>query len=154
YSEFPWKPWLFAQVPSGYWDEEANRKSYIVWLSKELGISKPHQWYSVTNQAVLEKRGSAFLAKFGGSLPKALSEAYPHFSWHPWLFDHVGNGFWDSEQNRQTYFQWLTGELGITDCDQWYTVKVQQVRDKGGTTFLKKYGWSLRRALAEMLPQH
>jgi hypothetical protein len=39
--------------PAGYWDDVANQREHFLLVQKELGISKPDDWYNVTLKQVL-----------------------------------------------------------------------------------------------------
>jgi hypothetical protein len=63
-------------VPPGYWKDALNRKKYMDWLEKELGIEDKSQWYSISLQRFRASfRGLLFY--YGGSLIKALNDIYP-----------------------------------------------------------------------------
>ena len=38
YSDYPWKIWLFHQVPRGFWNKESNVISYLQWLSGNMHV--------------------------------------------------------------------------------------------------------------------
>jgi hypothetical protein len=52
-----WEEWRFAKVPVGFWRDRANRKRYVRWLAKKVGIRRPEDW-----------RRSHFQRNYGGAL--------------------------------------------------------------------------------------
>lgn len=47
FSEYPWEPWRFLQVPRGFWEDDNNIKEYLKWITKQLRISTLDDWYLV-----------------------------------------------------------------------------------------------------------
>jgi hypothetical protein len=76
YPEYDWQPWLFQQVPDGFWTEQ-NMMAFVNWLSKELQIEKPEDWYGVTRSHIASRGGATLLHKTGGHLFKFLSRFFP-----------------------------------------------------------------------------
>jgi hypothetical protein len=58
YPEHKWVDWDFHTVSRGFWRQRENRRKFAQWLEKELCITEPAQWYSITPQKV-EKIGGA-----------------------------------------------------------------------------------------------
>ena len=54
-----WK--LMDRLPAYFWEDQHNHKRYMQWLGKELGYSKPEDWYLVTSQDFVSRRGSGVL---------------------------------------------------------------------------------------------
>ncbi len=51
------------------------------------------------------------------------------------------------------YLDWLTGELGITNIDEWYNVAREEVIKRGGGGLIKFYGGFLSNALVSVYPE-
>lgn len=83
-----WKPWLFAtRVPSGYWKNPENRKSYLRWLGDSLEFRKPKDWYRLTHLDFQRTGGAGlFSTIYRNSLLKAARERYPSHKWNGKLF--------------------------------------------------------------------
>ena len=47
YENYRWIPWKFNSVPDGYWDDQENRRWYLKWLGKKLGIKHWSDWHHV-----------------------------------------------------------------------------------------------------------
>jgi hypothetical protein len=77
YPDVQWEAWKFRQVPSGFWDQEHNTKSFVESLSKQLGIIIPQDWANVTHRQLQSLRTGSLLHKVG-SLGSFLSK-YAHF---------------------------------------------------------------------------
>jgi hypothetical protein len=48
YPDHVWHPWLFRQVPAGFWEVRENVVQYVEWLGDQLGVKQPEHWYDVT----------------------------------------------------------------------------------------------------------
>jgi len=84
-----WYEWKFAFCPNGFWHDPENRRRYLVWLGRELGIKRYEDWYDVT-QDKLEKRYGAGLLDFcNGSQAKAIVEAFPRYRWDVEKFSYM-----------------------------------------------------------------
>jgi hypothetical protein len=73
-------PWRFQRSPVSFWDDEANVRRYLSWVSAKLALKTLDDWYYVTVVQVQRLRGSSLLLKHG-SLLALLSKYYPS---HPW----------------------------------------------------------------------
>jgi len=71
-----------------------------------------------------------------------------------WIRGRVHNGFWNVRAHREAYLNWLERELGFSKNEQWYEVRIRQVKSRGFSGFLKKYGNSLQAALADLRPDY
>ena len=149
-----WRPWGFSKVSKGFWDIEANQKAYMEWLGKELGFSKPEDWYGLTHKLIHENAGGGLLQKFNGSVSEmilALEEA-PEGGWLPWGFSRVSDGFWDIEENQKKYMKWLGEKLGYTEAEDWYGLTHKLIHENAGGGLLQKFNGSVSEmvmALAE-----
>lgn len=150
-----WLPWLMCRTPNGYWTDPTNRRKYMRWLQKELGITRPDQWYQVTKDDFVEHGGNGLLANYyKGSVAAAVLEFRPRRRWYPWLFNSAPQGFWRDIDNRRQYLDWLAGQLGVRTTDQWYGVTTQQMIEHHGHTLLATKGYSILNVLREYLPNH
>ena len=41
-------PWKFTRVPTKFWTDLNNQKTYLKWLQNELKYSTMEDWYSIT----------------------------------------------------------------------------------------------------------
>lgn len=58
-SDIKWKPWRFAQVNSGFWDDETNLTEYFHWLEEKLCIMEPEDWFDVGKEVLAKFRGES-----------------------------------------------------------------------------------------------
>jgi hypothetical protein len=80
---------------------------------------------------------------------------YPDYSWKAFMFKGgVPKGYWNSLSNQREYFDWLGSQLGIKTLDDWYNVKVSDMKEKGAFGLLQNYGSSLTKALKAIYPNH
>lgn len=122
-------------------------------------LSSPQElekWYSVTNRQI-DAAGAGHLLRgfYGGSLPKALNDMYPHHTWLPWRFSATSRGFWNSIDNRKQFLLWVSQQLSLdkTDLSAWFNVSKQQLDHLGGSGLLEIYGNSLLSLLKATFPE-
>ncbi len=60
--DFEFQPWMFKQVPYGFWDSSANRKKYLNWLGQKLNFRNLDDWYGLSYE-ILSANHGAGLAK-------------------------------------------------------------------------------------------
>jgi hypothetical protein len=58
YNDHMWYPWLFRQLPAGYWENAENRKYYVEWLGKQLQIQDVSNWYEVLEEDIYRNGGA------------------------------------------------------------------------------------------------
>ncbi|MBN4050257.1 hypothetical protein JYT28_00715 [Desulfobulbus sp. AH-315-M07] len=77
-----WLPWMFNEVPRGFWAKAQHRRAYMNWLATRLGIRTPSDWYYVTGKD-FEKNlgGGLFSGRYRSSVYRALRDLLPR---HPW----------------------------------------------------------------------
>jgi hypothetical protein len=77
---YDWKPWLFPQLPEGFWDSAENRRSYLDWLGTELGFRSPEAWYRINTTDLRDHGGRGLLSR-GVSFHGLLREYLPELDW-------------------------------------------------------------------------
>jgi len=80
YPDYLWKPWLFSNVPSNYWNDENSLKSYLRWLAEQLQIKQMNDWYNVSTDDIDRLKGTSMRRKFG--LFHLLMRLIPNYSWN------------------------------------------------------------------------
>jgi hypothetical protein len=118
------------------WSNNEHRKQFFDRLSESLGIQTQMDWYSVRNDDIVDMKGSRILFHFNDSLFQALQSVYPQYEWLPWNFIHATRSFWSKLENQRTFFDWLRGELGIQSMEDWYDIKLSDIRQKGVRIFV------------------
>jgi len=72
---YEWQEWRLAVVPTGFWDDPANRRRYLDWLGEQLGFREVVDWYGLKNEALYAHHGRPLSARLGHS-PRAVATAY------------------------------------------------------------------------------
>jgi hypothetical protein len=62
YPEVDWKPWLFIQVPHGFWNKLENQRDFFKYAEKHFNIQSPEDWYQVTTVSFNSIGGTHLLA--------------------------------------------------------------------------------------------
>lgn len=153
--EYEWLEWRFTSVPTGFWDDPANRRRYLDWLGKQLSFRRIEDWYQLTQHHVEKWYGATLVVKkFGGS-PFALVKDYlPHYDWKEWLFARAPQHFWQNPANRRRYLDWLGQQLGFHRPEDWYQLSVRQLQKHHGSRLLKKFRNSPSAIVKDYLPQY
>ena len=100
-----------------------------------------------------QKEVQDFFLVHKGSLIKILIAVYPNENWKIWKFHQVPKGFWDNPQNQLDFFNWLSQDLKITKWEDWYTIKLSDIKDRGGTTLMAShFNDSIFKALKTIYP--
>ncbi len=58
-----WLPWMFENVPVGFWYQSENRTWYLKWVGDQLKFKRPEQWRQLTAKQLRSHRGNGILAK-------------------------------------------------------------------------------------------
>jgi hypothetical protein len=131
-----WPPWLFGNVPAGYWSRIEHRREFFDYLAKEkLDIKTMDDWYKVTKNEFSQVGGSSILVTAYKGLPlsEALLEVYPDHRWQFWRFSTAPGRNWIRQQlpRLREWIQIIETELKITNSDQWYQVVKEDVIPHG-----------------------
>jgi len=156
--EQTWLPWRFERVENCFWADMDNRRRFLEWLGREWlkrKVEEPSDWYHVTFRDVRgAPGGSGFLARYRGSLQRALAELLPEHHWLPWRFSSTARSWWVSPANRRRYLRWLASALHLRSPDDWYRVRVRDLhRFPGSRGLLSYYHGSLQAALVDLWPR-
>jgi hypothetical protein len=144
-----------SNAPVGFWNSAKNQRFYFDWLGKKLGYIVMDDWYKITPEDILQRKGSYLLRKYGGSPLKALQFVYPDHEWLLWRFVRVPTGFWDKEENQRKFFEWVGRQLGFTKLDDWYQITKEIIVKYGGGGLLHdRYGGSPSTAMQYIFPEH
>jgi len=154
FPEYDWKPWLFIQVPNGYWDNAHNRQEYMEWLGNKLNITTPVDWYNVTKKVFEKNNVKSFLNYYAGSPTAAIIDYIPDFEFHEWFFTSVHREFWADRENRRRYMEWLGQKLNFDNLDDWYKITKTHFKNNYGGTLLNCYDGSSTLAVMDIFPEH
>jgi hypothetical protein len=76
YPEYEWLPWKFAKCPGNIWSEDKNKRHFIEWAGKELGLNDVNEWHTVSTKHLIKLGVDTEVP-----LPQLLSTVYPEFNW-------------------------------------------------------------------------
>ena len=153
YPSYPWKEWMFPQVPQGFFAEKKNRVRWIKWAAEQLDLRKPEDWYDVNLSELVQLKSGCFFGNRGLTLVEVLREAYPKTPWKEWLFAVVPNGFWKERHHQQRYMTWLQKQLKFRKMEGWYSVTDQDFRNHRGSGIYHLYGSTIE-LLKDQFPKY
>jgi len=141
-------------MKKGYWDDINNQKRFLDKIAKELHIREPTDWYKVKHADIRKRGGSALLKRYDHSLIKTLIGVYPNYKLEIRKFNKVPQSYWESITNQRNFLEEIAKNLNITQLDDWYRVTQTDLKKRGGSALLKRYGYSVRKILLELYPDH
>jgi hypothetical protein len=77
-----WCEWKFTRVPIDFWDSAENRRSYVLWLGKQLGYRRTEDWRRVRKNDFYEHCGGSLLVMYH-SIGNLLAECMPELEYKP-----------------------------------------------------------------------
>jgi hypothetical protein len=94
YPEHTWLPWRFSHVPRGFWNDLANRRAFMKWLShEELKFGDDlSKWYTFDFARLKDFGAVTLLRQYSNSPLKLLKSIYPSHSWVCYLLISFGEG--------------------------------------------------------------
>jgi hypothetical protein len=63
YPNYDWLPWMFENVPVGFWEVKSNRGWYLTWLGKQLRFTRADQWEELSAKQLTSHCGNGLIAK-------------------------------------------------------------------------------------------
>jgi hypothetical protein len=155
-----WNPWEFKDNEhklSKFWRDLENQRRYFAWLGSVLGVRDLEGWYSVKLQDFYAHGGTQLMWSIYNKSPRqAVTTLFPEHDWKPWRFTRVPHGYWDLEQHRREFLEWLAQKLGFSrDLSGWYTVDRGVVEEHGGRAMLAMYYKdSVAECVISLYPEH
>jgi hypothetical protein len=92
YPEYEWLEWKFYRAPVGFWHNNKNKRKFLDWAGKQLGINEFSDWYNIPAKDIRELRGTPLDTE--GYL-EFLSSAYPEYKWEAHKFKSVTADNWN-----------------------------------------------------------
>jgi len=117
------RPWMASHVPSGYWDDPANRRDAVRWLVEERLRIREDSIAEAVHGGRLGKRefadaGLTWLLKnvYGWSVAGALADAYPGLE--PWeRMRRAPPSLWESADCAMRAIRWALRRAGTAPED-------------------------------------
>eukprot|EP01122_Echinamoeba_exundans_P003379 TRINITY_DN13490_c0_g1_i1.p1 TRINITY_DN13490_c0_g1~~TRINITY_DN13490_c0_g1_i1.p1 ORF type:complete len:813 (-),score=56.65 TRINITY_DN13490_c0_g1_i1:127-2565(-) len=143
-----WPPWLFGNVPAGYWSHREHRREFFDYLAKEkLDIKTMDDWYNISKNQFSAAGGSSVLATAYKGLPlsEALLDIYPEHEWQFWRFATAPGRNWIRQQlpRLSQWLQLIETELEISKPEQWYQIARENLIPYGSKNILPAFDESL-----------
>jgi len=149
FDDYPYLPWLFSAVPTGYWNATENQKAYIEWLKKTTGIKTNE---ALESQHFVENRGAALIRKFDRNMEELLKSAYGGGSKTGGKPD---KNDLSVQANQRAFIEDLGQKLGFKkgDMDAWYEATLQQFLENGGHFVMTFQKCSVANAVKAAFPE-
>lgn len=153
FPNYDWQEWFFIQVPRAFWQNQSNRRRYLRWLGKQIGIRHWQDWYRATTQDFQDHRGGSLLLEYHSSVSATVMACYPERDWHAWEFARMPMRLWDNRATCRQYMNWLGKRLGYTCLDDWYGLKLSDVEENHGAMLAHKYRDSVSALVIDLVPR-
>lgn len=155
YPELEFSEECRQQRPKRFFEEAANRRSFMERIKAELGVEKAEDWKHV-KYSTLEKMGAKRLLARYSSMQEMLLDVFPEekklASWALWK--RVPKRYFDSRDNCKNFLQRVAKECGVRRWpEDWKKVTYEDVTKLGGRMLLMRYE-SLFAALRDLFPRH
>ena len=141
------RKWSTSPFPS------TELKQFLDGIQKELNFRRLEDWYTLEPKKIPDSSQrllfQTFLASFDGSPSKLLFSCYPSHEWFDWKFHYFGIS---GNSKRKSFMDWLGAQLGLKSLNDWYTISIKDIEDKGGKQFLDKYKGSLHSLMDKFYP--
>lgn len=145
---------MMDRLPAFFWEDEHNHKRYMKWLAKELGFSKPEDWYQVTSQDFTSRRGHGFLEYYEHSPFVVIKTHFPKFDWQPWLFRQAPSGYWHDLNNCFAFVKWFEKQRNFKTIERWYGMTQDDVYALNGSGLMAHFDCSVQRLISAVYPEH
>src|SRR3990167_6712006 len=141
----------FNKLKSGNkkkWESIEDQRACIELIRKELGLKNITDWKAhLRLQQIKDKGGAAILSKYANK-KNFLAAIYPEINW-----DEVSEGadprnrakirkdygFWKVKENQIEFMNNLAKKLNIKKPEEWYDVKVTDIKKHGGRGLFRMY---------------
>lgn len=127
------------KVANGYWDIKENQRNFLDGLGKQLGFKRMEDWHNVSANSIRQHGGGTLLTKFGDSPSKCIISIYSNHVWNQSNFSTTLSGYWNNQNNRRDFMDWLGQQLGFKQMDDWRHLTVKQIVSHGGHSVLQMY---------------
>lgn len=151
-----WVPALCTVVrrERGHWSHHKHRRAFLLEFEKKHGITGAAGWKAISCKDVERQGGAGLMTRHGGSLLRALQDAFPERN----LQAHdcrrmVPQQHWSNWENRRAFMDRLKAKMGVVKAEDWKRVRKRHVVEEGGMSMLTKYSGSVAAALADLYPE-
>jgi len=138
-SSFTYLPWKFHHMKHNFWEEEENRKAYLLWVMQEVKVVSPS---SLLPSHLKENHGDGLLRHYDSSMSKviasvpSLAELLTPKSVMAMISregeeggERGGEGKekrWESLESQRIFLRQLGTKLGFSlgDLSAWYQVRL------------------------------
>ncbi len=129
--------WKFKYITKEWWLLEENKIKFLRWLEKEMGWTKPEDWYNISKKILSLNYGHFFTNNYNCLVTPSI--LYPNYEFLPWKFKNVPKGWWNNINNITFFLKWLEKELGWSKPEDWYNITVDILCSNYGRTLLHTY---------------
>ena len=144
YPEYDWIEWKFNRVRPGFWDNLDNHIKFAISFAKQNNYTKPEHWYQITIQKVTEYGGGSMLQiKYDNSPNKFVTGVVKYiFPEYRWVLENYNSSipyYWKDFKNQIQFAVELGEELGYTEPQHWYKIRLDSIHDNGGAGLVGGY---------------
>eukprot|EP01114_Cavostelium_apophysatum_P021705 TRINITY_DN7645_c0_g1_i1.p1 TRINITY_DN7645_c0_g1~~TRINITY_DN7645_c0_g1_i1.p1 ORF type:complete len:739 (-),score=144.18 TRINITY_DN7645_c0_g1_i1:253-2469(-) len=162
YPEFEWDVKHFPRVSQKNWEFKERLKNLTVQkqtleeIGDKLGIVALDDWKGISIKRIeAENGGKELLQLYDNNLLQLLQILYPKYNWKTTesFSEVMPRGYWDSIQNQRNFMEQIASKFNIETKSEWGRITSWQLLELGGAGLLKRYDYSIYRALRNIFPE-
>ena len=142
--------------PQGYWEEEENVRSYLIFLQNELGFENSFEkWYSVkvTKSLLTKFPPLSNLIKTHSSLPELLLKFFPGYNWNLFDFRPIPAKYFRKIDFQKQFFANIYQISNFKSINELIALKNEQIIKYGGRYLLSRIYKNRNALFSNLFPE-
>jgi len=129
YPTHSWDVARFDKVPHNHWTSLSHQRAFLSELAVKVGMKEGdmEEWYSVTQQLLIDHGGAGVLAQHRYSIPTLLKAVYPDYPWQLWRFPRTTSLIRNDQGALIAMLKTVEQELNIATPKEWMRVTREQL---------------------------
>ena len=145
---------LIKEVPKEKWKSISTQRKILENIETELKIKKQEDWYSISNQQIIDIGARKVLEIYGNSLTLLLKTVYPEKTWNYFLFKSIPRNYWRSLSNQQKYFDFFIKERNFQSLDDFYQIETKDLFSSKARSIMYLYSDNFYITLKNVYPNY
>lgn len=130
--------------PRGFWEEQANRRSFLCKFAERNGLRSIADWVSVTVKDMHDAGAGGLLVRYSNNIELMLRDLMPELfdegrdSWHSSSRKFVRAAFWQEPENVRAFLDHVANYYRVQSEDDWARISVRQINALQGGGLLRQ----------------